>query len=51
VPKQRGSAQQAAETRRFFGSLSAAQGGAAIFDRGKRLKIKETGNRILRLRC
>ncbi len=35
----------------FFNGLCAAQGGPAIFDDGKLLKIKELGNRIFRFRC
>jgi hypothetical protein len=43
--------EQAVEQRRFFGSLSVVQGGVAIVDRGNRLKMRETGNRILRFPC
>ncbi len=34
----------------FFGSLCAAQGGAAIFNGRKPLKMKEAGNRVFRFR-
>ncbi len=36
----------------FFNGLCAAQGGTAIFDDGKSLKMKEPGgDRIFRFRC
>ncbi len=34
----------------FFGSLSAAQGSAAIFNDHQPLKMKETENRVFRFR-